>query len=336
MTDSSADRSGPPVRKLGDLAVSGQGLGCLSLSSFYGTTDRAEAIATVHEAIDRGVTLLDTADVQGRGYSERLLGAAVVGRRERVLIATKVGLQRSASGDFLGVRGDRAYIRSCCEASLKRLGVEHLDLYTKHWVAPGEHIEEAMEAMAELVEEGKVRHVGLSEVSAETLRRAHAVHPVTAVQSEWSLWTRGIEDNVLGVCRGLGVGVIASCPLGRGFLAGQVTPTTTFREGDFRRTLPRFSAEHLPRNLVALEPLRALAERYELTLAQLSLAWLYHQGEDVVAIPGTGRRDHLVENLAAIETNLSAEQLLEIEAALPPAAISGTRYDAFLMGLVDN
>ncbi|MDM4721516.1 aldo/keto reductase [Micromonospora sp. WMMA1363] len=313
-----------------------QGLGCLSLSSFYGATDRAEAIATVHEAIERGVTLLDTADVQGLGHGERLVGAAVAGRRDRVLIATKVGLERSASGEFLGVRGDRAYIRSRCEGSLTRLGVDHLDIYTKHWAAPGERIEEAMAAMAELVEEGKVRHVCLSEVSAGTLRRAHAVHPVAAVQAEWSLWTRGVEDEVLGVCRELGIGIIASCPLGRGFLAGQVTPATIFRDEDFRRTLPRFSGGNLARNLRSLEPLRALAQRYELTLAQLCLAWLHHQGEDVVAIPGTGRRDHLAENLTATRVRLSAGQLVEIEAALPPGAVSGERYGAFLMGLVGN
>jgi aryl-alcohol dehydrogenase-like predicted oxidoreductase len=282
------------------------------------------------------VVLLDTADVQGLGEGERLLGAAVAGRRDRVMIATKVGLERSARGEFLGVRGDRAYIRQRCEGSLRRLGVDHLDLYTKHWAAPGEHIEEAMEAMAELVAEGKVRHVCLSEVSAETVRRAHAVHPVTAVQSEWSLWTRGIERDVLPTCRELGIGVIASCPLGRGFLTGDVTSAAGLREADFRRGLPRFTGENISRNLALVGALRTVARRLDLTLAQLALAWLHHQGDDVVTIPGTARRDHLDENLAAACVTLTERDLREIEAAVPPGAVHGERYGPFLMDLVDN
>jgi aryl-alcohol dehydrogenase-like predicted oxidoreductase len=328
--------SGRATGRLGDLTVSALGLGCLSMSSFYGRSDQAEAIATVHEAVERGVTLLDTADVQGLGDGERLVGAAVAGRRDRVLIATKVGLERSANGEFLGVRGDRDYIRHRCEGSLQRLGVDHLDLYTKHWAAPGEHIEDAMAAMSELVAEGKVRHVCLSEVSAGTVRRAHAVHPVTAVQSEWSLWSRGIEDEVLAVCRELGIGVVASCPLGRGFLAGQVSSVADLREEDFRRTLPRFSGDNIQRNLPLLQELRSIARRLDLTTAQLSLAWLRHRGDDVVPIPGTSRRDHLAENLAAAEVGLSPEDLAEIEAVTAPSAVHGERYGAFLMGLVGN
>jgi len=329
-------RSDRATGRLGGLTVGALGLGCLSMSSFYGRSDRAESIATVHEAVERGVTLLDTADVQGLGDGERLVGEAVAGRRDQVLIATKVGLERSAGGEFLGVRGDRDYIRHRCEGSLRRLGVDHLDLYTKHWAAPDEHIEDAMAAMAELVAEGKVRHVCLSEVSAETVRRAHAVHPVTAIQSEWSLWSRGIEDDVLAVCRELGIGIVASCPLGRGFLAGQVSSVADLGEKDFRRTLPRFSGDNIQRNLPLLDKLRSIARRLDLTIAQLSLAWLCHQGDDVVPIPGTSRRDHLAENLAAAGVRLSPEDLAEVEAAIARSAVHGERYGPFLMGLVGN
>ncbi|WP_227870049.1 aldo/keto reductase [Streptomyces otsuchiensis] len=341
MNRSSADTGAPvaprATRRLGYLTVPAQGLGCLSLSSFYGRADRAEAVATVRRAIDAGVALLDTADVQGLGEGERLLGAAVAGRRDRVLIATKVGLERSPSGAFLGVRGDRAYIRRRCEDSLTRLGVDHLDLYTKHWAAPGEPIEEAMGALAELVAEGKVRHVCLSEMSAGTIRRAHAVHPVTAVQSEWSLWSRGIEREVVPVCRELGIGIIASCPLGRGYLTGRISSASDLgpRE-DFRHTLPRFTDASIRANRPLLARLRPLARRHGATLAQLALAWLHHRGGDVVPIPGTARRDHLEENLAALSLALSPVELAEIEAAVPAAEVRGERYGPFLMGLVGN
>ncbi|WP_307659111.1 aldo/keto reductase [Streptomyces sp. V1I1] len=326
-----------PSRRLGSVTVPAQGLGCLSMSSFYGVSDRAEAIATVHEAVDRGVALLDTADVQGLGEGERLLGAAVAGRRDRVLIATKVGLERSPTGEFLGVRGDRDYIRRRCEGSLRRLGVDNLDFYTKHWAAPGEHIEEAMGAMAELVGEGKVRHVCLSEVSADTIRRAHAVHPVSVVQSEWSLWSRGIEKDVVAVCRELGIGMVASCPLGRGFLTGGISSVRSLdRNEDFRHTLPRFTEDNIRRNLPLVERLRRLARRHGITVAQLALAWLHHQGDDVVPIPGTARRDHLRENLAAALVELTPEDLADIEAAVAPGDVHGERYGPFLMGLVGN
>ncbi|WP_116210501.1 aldo/keto reductase [Streptomyces olivoreticuli] len=326
-----------PTRRLGELQVPAQGLGCLSMTSFYARSDPAEAVATVHRAIDRGVTLLDTADVQGLGEGERLLGKAVAGRRDRVLISTKVGLERDHSGEFLGVRGDRAYIRERCHGSLRRLGVDHLDLYVKHWAAPGERIEEAVGALAELVAEGKVRHLCLSEVSADTIRRAHAVHPVTAVQSEWSLWSRGIEEQVVATCRELGIGIIASCPLGRGFLTGRIGSTADLGPAeDFRHTLPRFSGTGLPRNLAVVEALRPLAAKRGITVAQLALAWLHHQGDDVVPIPGTARRDHLEENLAAARVGLSPEERAAVEAAVPAAAVHGDRYPPFLMRLVDN
>ncbi|WP_370418186.1 aldo/keto reductase [Streptomyces sp. QH1-20] len=331
------DASPLPTRRLGGLEVPAQGLGCLSMTSFYARADPAEAVATVRHAIDRGVTLLDTADVQGLGEGERLLGRAVAGRRDRVLISTKVGLERDRDGEFLGVRGDRAYIRQRCHASLRRLGVDHLDLYVKHWAAPGERIEEAVGALAELVAEGKVRHLCLSEVSADTVRRAHAVHPVTAVQSEWSLWSRGIEDEVVPVCRELGIGVIASCPLGRGFLTGRIGSLADLGPAeDFRRSLPRFSAPNLPRNLAVVAALRPLAAEHGLTVAQLALAWLHHQGDDVVPIPGTGRRDHLDENLAAASVELSDAVRAAVEAAVPATAAHGERYPPFLMQLVDN
>ncbi|MEU1313392.1 aldo/keto reductase [Streptomyces cinnamoneus] len=331
------DPSPLPTRRLGGLEVPAQGLGCLSMTSFYGRADPAEAVATVHRALDQGVTLLDTADVQGLGEGERLLGKAVAGRRDQVLISTKVGLERDHNGEFLGVRGDRAYIRDRCHGSLRRLGVGHLDFYVKHWAAPGERIEEAVGALAELVAEGKVRHLCLSEVSADTIRRAHAVHPVTAVQSEWSLWSRGIEDEVLTACRELGIGIIASCPLGRGFLTGRITSTADLGPpADFRHGLPRFAGAHLTRNLAAVEALRPLAARRDLTVAQLALAWLHHQGDDVVPIPGTARRDHLDENLAAARVELSADERAAVEAAVPAAAVHGERYPPFLMQLVDN
>ncbi|QNE77504.1 aldo/keto reductase [Streptomyces finlayi] len=326
-----------PTRRLGTLKLPAQGLGCLSTTSFYGIADPAEALATVHEAIDRGVALLDTADVQGLGEGERLLGRAVAGRRDRVLLSTKVGLERDAQGRFLGVRGDRAYIRERCEASLRRLGVDHLDLYVKHWAAPGEDIEQAMGAMAELVAEGKVRHVCLSEVSAATLRRAHAVHPVTAVQSEWSLWSRDVEGEILPVCRELGVGLIASSPLGRGFLTGHIRAEADLGPAtDFRRTLPRFDPPRLRRNAAVLDALGPLAAERGITVAQLALAWLHQQGDDVVPIPGTARRDHLAENLAAASVELSADELAAVAAAVPAAAVHGDRYPPFLMGLVGN
>ncbi|MFB6840202.1 aldo/keto reductase [Streptomyces sp. NPDC056361] len=326
-----------PTRRLGDLELPAQGLGCLGMSSFYAPADPAEAVLTVRRAIDRGVTLLDTADVQGLGEGERLLGKAITGRRDQVLISTKVGLQRDRDGRFLGVRGDRDYIRRRCHDSLDRLGVDHVDLYVKHWVAPGEKIEEAFGALAELVAEGKVRHLCLSEVSADTIRRAHAVHPVTAVQSEWSLWSRSIEAEVLATCRELGIGLIASCPLGRGFLTDRVHSTADLGpEQDFRRTLPRFDESNLMRNQAVLGALRSLAAGHGVTVAQLALAWLHHQGDDVVPIPGTRSRAHLEENLAAAQVRLSARDRAEIEAAVPATAVHGERYTPFLMRLVDN
>ncbi|MGW2227250.1 aldo/keto reductase [Streptomyces formicae] len=326
-----------PTCGIGELKLPAQGLGCLSMTSFYARADPAEAVATVHRAVDLGVSLLDTADVQGLGEGERLLGKAVEGRRDRVLLSTKVGLERDRNGEFLGVRGDRAYIRQRCHGSLRRLGTDHLDLYVKHWAAPGERIEEAIEALAELVDEGKVRHVCLSEVSADTIRRAHAVHPITAVQSEWSLWSRGIEAEVVPVCRELGIGIIASSPLGRGFLTGRIGSVADLGPAaDFRHGLPRFTESGLARNQPLVAALRPLAARRDLTLAQLALAWLHHQGDDVVPIPGTARRDHLAENLGAARVELSADELRAVTDAVPPTAVHGERYPPFLMRLVDN
>ncbi|MEW2531104.1 aldo/keto reductase [Streptomyces sp. NPDC047071] len=331
------DGSPLPTRTLGGLTLPAQGLGCLSMTSFYASAEPAEAVATVRHALDRGVTLLDTADVQGLGEGERLLGKAVAGRRDRVLISTKVGLERDRDGRFLGVRGDRAYIRERCHASLRRLGVDHLDFYVKHWAAPGERVEEAVGALAELVTEGKVRHLCLSEVSADTIRRAHAVHPVTAVQSEWSLGSRGIEDQVLPVCRELGIGVIASCPLGRGLLTGRIASVADLGPAaDFRHALPRFEPLNLARNQAAVDALRPLAASRDLSVAQLALAWLHHQGDDVVPIPGTSRRDHLAENLGAVFVELTAEELRTVETAVSAAGVHGERYPPFLMRLVDN
>ncbi|GGV01303.1 aldo/keto reductase [Kitasatospora herbaricolor] len=326
-----------PTRRLGPLRVAAQGLGCLSTTSFYGRADPAEAMATLHEAIDRGVALLDTAAIHGMGAGERLVGRAVAGRRDEVLIATKVGLDRAPDGTFLGVRGDREFVRRSCEASLERLGVERIDILYKHWAYPGEPIEESMGALAELVAEGKVAHIGLSEMSAETIRRAHAVHPVAVVQSEWSLWAREIEAEVVPVCRELGIGIVPCCPLGRGFLAGQVRSAADLdHEQDFRRGLPRFTGTNLGRNLAVVEALREPARRHGVTLAQLALAWLQNQGPDVVPIPGTAGRAHLRENLAAAGVELSAEELALIAEAAAPGSVHGDRYPPALMSLVGN
>ncbi|MFF9818646.1 aldo/keto reductase [Streptomyces sp. NPDC014006] len=326
-----------PTRRLGTLLVPAQGLGCLGVTSFYGRADQDEAVATVKEAMDRGITLLDTAAIHGMGEGERLVGGAVAGRRDDVLICTKVGLDRAPDGTFLGVRSDRRFIRESCEASLKRLGVDHIDILFKHWVRPDEDIEEAMGALAELVAEGKVRHIGLSEVSAATIRRAHAVHPVTALQSEWSLWTRDIEGTVVSTCRELGIGIIANCPLGRGFLADQVRSVADLtHDQDFRHHLPRFTEPNLRKNLELLDAVREVARRREITVGQLALAWLHHQGDDVVPIPGTSRRDHLRENIEAAFLELSAEEMAAITEAASHSGVHGERYAPALMALVGN
>ncbi len=316
-------------RRLGQgLEVSAQGLGCMGMSDFYGTTDDAESLATIHEALDLGIDFLDTADMYGPFTNERLVGRALQGRREQAVVATKFGNQRAEDGSFLGINGRPEYVRAACDASLERLGIDHIDLYYQHRVDRTVPIEETWGAMKELVEAGKVRHLGISEASVETLERAHAVHPVSALQSEYSLWTRDPEDGVLATCRRLGIGFVAYSPLGRGFLTGESANREGLDESDYRRHHPRFAEGAFEANLALVANLEALATLTGYSVAQLSLAWVLSRGEDVVPIPGTKRRRWLRENAAADEIVLSEEQIAALEAAVPREAVAGERYHA--------
>ncbi|WP_033295953.1 aldo/keto reductase [Amycolatopsis jejuensis] len=323
------------TRKLGGLEVGAQGLGCMGMSHAYGVhDDDAESVATVHRALELGVTLLDTANVYGAGENEKLVGRAIAGRRDEVVLATKFGIVHTEAG--MGARGDAAYVKQCCDESLQRLGVDHLDLYYQHRVDPQVPIEETWGALAELVEAGKIRYAGISEASAETIRRAHAVHPVTALQSEWSLWTRGIEDEILGTCRDLGIGIVPFSPLGRGFLTGTVSSAKDLPEGDMRRGMPRFAEDNFARNLAIVDALRALAADKGVTAGQLALAWVHAKGDDVVPIPGTKRRKYLEENVAAAGLALSEEDIAAIERAAPADAVAGARYPESFARIVDK
>ncbi|MFG3521527.1 aldo/keto reductase [Nocardia nova] len=318
------------TRKLGELTVGAQGLGCMGMSQAYGVRDNdEESIATIHRALDLGVTLLDTANVYGAGANEELVGRAIAGRRDQVVLATKFGIVWGEGGS-MGARGDAAYVAQSCDESLKRLGVDHIDLYYQHRVDPNVPVEETWGALSELVTAGKVRYLGISEASAQTIRRAHAVHPVTALQSEWSLWTRGIEEEVLPTCRELGIGIVPFSPLGRGFLTGSITSTADLPADDLRRALPRFADDNIDRNLAVVAELRAMAEEKGVTAGQLALAWVQSRGDDVVPIPGTKRRTYLEQNVAATEIELSAEDLARIEAAAPADAFAGARYPEHL------
>ncbi|MEV6732641.1 aldo/keto reductase [Streptomyces sp. NPDC051364] len=324
-----------PTRHLGNLTVSAQGLGCMGMSHGYGASDDTQSIATLHHALDLGVTFLDTADFYGAGHNEELIGRAVAGRRDEVVLATKFGFANRLGEPTL-VRGDSAYVRQACEASLRRLGVDHIDLYYQHRVDPQVPIEETVGAMAELVQAGKVRHLGLSEAGAGTIRRAHAVHPIAALQSEWSLWTRDLEAEIAPVCRELGIGLVPFSPLGRGFLTGRYSSVEGLAENDVRRTQPRFADGNLERNLAIVAKLNKLAAAKGVTAGQLALAWVQHRGDDVVPIPGTRRQRYLEENLAALAVELSPEDLAAIEAAAPPSEIAGTRYDATSLTFVNS
>jgi aryl-alcohol dehydrogenase-like predicted oxidoreductase len=316
------------TRRLGKraLEVSALGLGCMGMSEFYGTTDEAEAIATIHRALELGITFLDTADVYGMGANERLVGKAIQGRRDQVVVATKFGNVRGPKGEPLGISGKADYVRSACEASLERLGVEAIDLYYQHRVDQETPIEETVGAMAELLREGKVRHLGLSEASAATIRRAHAVHPITALQTEYSLWTRDPETEILQTVRELGIGFVAYSPLGRGFLSGRIRSPDDLEATDFRRRGPRFQAENLERNLELVAQVEELAAAKGVTPSQLALAWVLSRGDDVVPIPGTKRRTYLEENAAALEVELSDDEVGRLERAFPPGVASGDRY----------
>jgi aryl-alcohol dehydrogenase-like predicted oxidoreductase len=320
------------TRFLGELEVGPQGLGCMGMSEFYGAGSEAESVAVIHRALELGVTLLDTADMYGPFVNEELVGRAIAGRRDQVVLATKFGIVRSATDPSVrGVRGDAEYVRTAVEGSLKRLGVDHIDLYYQHRVDPSVPIEETVGALSELVSEGKIRHIGLSEAGADTLRRAAAVAPITALQSEWSLWSRDIEAEIVPTARELGIGIVPYSPLGRGVLTGRYS---SFASDDFRAVAqPRFADGALEQNLRMVRALEAVASRLGVTAGQLALAWVQHRGEDVVPIPGTKRIKYLEENVAAAALSLSAQDLADIEAAVPASDVVGERYaDMRLVG----
>jgi len=325
------------TRKLGQqgLEVSALGLGCMGMSDFYGGRDETESVATINRALDLGVTFLDTADMYGVGANEELVGRVVRERREWIVVATKFGNVRGSDGSFKGINGRPDYVRSACDASLKRTGLDFIDLYYQHRVDPDVPIEETVGAMADLVRAGKVKYLGLSEAAPATIRRAHAVHPITALQTEYSLWSRDVEDQILPTVRELGIGFVPYSPLGRGFLTGQFKTPDDLVAGDTRRNHPRFQGEAFQKNLDLVTAIGTMAADKGCTPAQLALAWVLRQGEDIVPIPGTKRRKYLEDNLGALDVELSDADLARIDDILPPGAAQGTRYPDASMASID-
>jgi aryl-alcohol dehydrogenase-like predicted oxidoreductase len=326
------------TRKLGKsgLVVSSMGLGCMGMSEFYAGRDEKEAIATIHRALEIGINLLDTADMYGPFTNEELVGRAIKGRRDEVVLATKFGNVRSEDGSFRGINGRPEYVITACELSLRRLSVDTIDLYYQHRVDPNTPIEDTVGAMTQLVEQGKVRHIGLSEAGIETIRRAHKVHPITALQTEYSLWSRDPEDGILDVCRELGIGFVAYSPLGRGFLTGQIKSFDDLAPDDYRRNSPRFQGQNFKKNLELIRRIEAMAAEKGCTPAQLTLAWLLAQGEDIVPIPGTKRPKYLEENVAALDVVISPQDRKRIDEIAPQGVAAGMRYPESAMAAVNR
>lgn len=324
-------------RRLGEqgLVVSAIGLGCMGMSEFYGTADEKESVATIHRALDAGISLIDTADMYGPFRNEKLVGRAIADRREKVVLATKFGIVRTSDASFRGVNGRPEYVKSACDASLGRLGLDHIDLYYQHRVDPDVPIEETVGAMAELVTAGKVRFLGLSEAGPQTIRRAHKIHPISALQTEYSLWSRDPEAEILPTLRELGIGLVPYSPLGRGFLTGRIRRFEDLAPDDYRRRSPRFQGDNFAKNLELVERVDKMAAAKGVTAGQLALAWVLAQGRDIVPIPGTTRRSHLELNIAAVDLELSQSDLGDMAAVMPPGAASGLRYPEEMMRMVN-